>query len=265
MITLDNGHIALTLDPDFGARITSLMDLSSGRQWLVPGTCVGGDTYLGEQARGWDECFPTIAPCDDATWGPLRDHGELWGRVWHHDGATSVYIDPRFTFARNLHLQGATLTAAYHITNKTAQPLPYLWSQHCLLATTPADRITIDATGRWQADSTAFDWPHHPARDLSIVDTTDAGFAQKSYGEARSAAIIGPDGGIRFDWSGAFGLWLDYGGWPTGNPMHQVALEPTTAPADDLASATRMGRAATLPPQSSHYWTVRISLTPRLQ
>lgn len=264
MITLNNGHIALTLQPDFGARVTSLTDLATGRQWLVPGTCVGGDTYLGEQARGWDECFPTVAPCDDPAWGPLRDHGLLWGRAWQHDGATAVYNDPHFLFARNLHLQGATLTAAYRVTNKTDTALPYLWSQHCLLATTPADRIVMDAVGKWQADDTAFDWPHHPARDLSVVGSTDADFAQKSYGQAHSAAITGPDGGIRFDWSGTFGLWINYGGWPTGKPVHQVALEPTTAPADDLARVTRLGRACHLPPNGSHAWSVQISLTPRL-
>jgi hypothetical protein len=77
--------------------------------------------------------------------------------------------------------------------------------------------------------------------------------------------VTGPTGGIRFDWSGAgipaFGLWLDYGGWPPGAPVHQVALEPTTAPADDLTQAEAMGHARQLAPGETHRWSVRITLT----
>lgn len=273
MITLANDRIALTLRPDFGARVTSLTDRASGRQWLVTGLCVGGDSYLGDQARGWDECFPTVAPCDHAGWdGPLRDHGDLWGRPWQvtADGQTcmATYDDPRFAFTRALHLRGAGVVADYQVSNRTLAALPYLWSQHCLLATTPADRIVLQGIAGMQAGGVPVDWPLHAARDLSVVGAAGEGFALKAYGTALNAAnaeIIGAEGGIRFDWSdneiGAFGLWLDYGGWPPGAPVYQVALEPTTAPADDLAQATAMGRARMLAPGEIHHWSVRIALT----
>ncbi len=273
MITLDNDQIALTLDPNFGARVTSLTDLASGRQWLVPGACVGGETYLGDQARGWDECFPTVAPCCHPGWdGPLRDHGDLWGRPWQASAeeATCVatFDDPRFTFTRSLRLQGASVTADYQVTNRSPAVLPYLWSQHCLLATTPADRILLHGIAAMRAEGVAVDWPTHPTRDLSVIGAMNEGLALKLYGGAAiaaSAEVAGETGGIRFDWSGgdipAFGLWLDYGGWPPGAPVHQVALEPTTAPADDLAQATAMGRARLLAPSQTHRWSVRIALT----
>jgi galactose mutarotase-like enzyme len=274
MITLDNGRIALTLEPDFGARLTSLTDLASGRQWLVPGDCIdGGEAYLGEQARGWDECFPTVGICHHPAWdGHMRDHGLLWGRRWRattdRDSCTATLDDPRFSFSRHLRLQGVGLTTDYHVTNRSQTTLPYLWSQHALLATTPADRIRLTGMVAMRADGLPFDWPHHPARDLTIIGAANEGFAMKSYGQTpaqASAAIIGPDSGITFDWTGpdvpAFGLWVDYGGWPPGNPVHQVALEPTTAPADDLAEAERIGAARYLAPGETHAWSVHVRMT----
>jgi hypothetical protein len=273
MIRLCNEDIALTMEPDFGARVTSLTDLASGRQWLVTGPCVGGDAYLGDQARGWDECFPTVAACHHPGWGgPLRDHGDLWGRAWQAtgDGETCVarYDDPRFTFTRSLHLQGASVSADYQVTSHSPAGLPFLWSQHCLLATSEGDRIVLHGIVDMRAEGMPVDWPTHPARDLSVIGRRDEGLALKLYGDAEKAAgaeVIGADGGIRFDWSGqelpAFGLWLDYGGWPPGAPVHQVALEPTTAAADDLAQAEAMGRARMLAQGASLCWTVRIAMT----
>jgi galactose mutarotase-like enzyme len=274
MITLANDRVALTINPDFGARVTSLIALATGRQWLVTGDCVAGDAYLGDQARGWDECFPTVGVCTHPAWGgSMRDHGELWGRQWSvtqdADRCLATFTDARYTFARSLQLQGGTLVANYTVTNTSPVTLPYLWSQHALLATAPGDRIALHGITAIHAQGQPVDWPNHPARDLSKVGLPDEGFALKLYGDAGTAAgaeIIGSKGGIRFDWSGAdipaFGLWLDYGGWPPGAPVHQIALEPTTAPADDLAQAEAMGRARQPAPGETRSWTVRITVTP---
>jgi galactose mutarotase-like enzyme len=273
MIRLDNGQIALTLDADFGARITSLTDLATGRQWLVPGDCIGGQAYLGEQARGWDECFPTVGICYHPAWGGhLRDHGLLWGRPWRaladRETCTTVFDDPRFSFARALRLHAATLTADYCVTNRSQTALPYLWSQHALLATTPADRISLTGMQAMHAAGQPFDWPDDPRCDLSVIRPPAEGFALKAYARTpaeATAAITGPESGIQFEWTGpdvpAFGLWLDYGGWPPGNPVHQVALEPTSAPADDLAAAEHTGVARHLAPGETDAWSIRIHLT----
>jgi hypothetical protein len=277
MITLENAHLALTIEPAFGARVTSLTNKATGRQWLVPGALVHGTAYLGEQARGWDECFPTVGACEHPAWGgPLRDHGEMWGQTWSmtHDATSCVatYADPRFSFGRSLKLQGATIIATYHVTSSSSVTLPYLWSQHALLATTPSDRILLQGITEIQAGGKPLDWPHHAARNLSMIGSMEEGFALKLYGQVPNAAcaqIAGPSGGIRFDWSGAdipaFGLWLDYGGWPSGDPVHQVALEPTTAPADDLLQAEAVGHARQLAPGGTHRWSVRTTLTPSTQ
>ena len=275
-ITLSSDRIQLTLEPRFGARVTSLTDRRSGRQWLVLGSCQGaaGDqaSYGGAEARGWDECFPSIASGSDAVWGKLRDHGQLWGRPWQvaaDPGAghcTTTYRTATFAFERGLALQGPVLTASYSVTNHAPKPLPYLWSQHALLATNPADRLSLIGIPDLISGASRYIWPHHPARDLTLVGPLDEGFAQKSYAATPtggSAAVCGPDGGLRFDWSGdlpAFGLWLDYGGWPPDAPVHQIAFEPATAMADSLADATALGQIRRLAPGATDRWAVRLTV-----
>lgn len=135
-LTLMSDIIALTLEPDFSARVTALTDRRSGRQWLVAGGCVAasGDrpAYSAAQACGWHECFPNIAVGDDPVWGDLRDHGVVWGRPWqvtqHLDRqhCPTTHRSPLFEFERCLGLDGTMLTAAYSVANRAASRLRYL-------------------------------------------------------------------------------------------------------------------------------------------
>lgn len=278
MVTLSTDRMALTVDLAFGGRVTSLTDRVTGRDWLMQGPRAGdvseAASYRGAASRGWDECFPTILPCQSAGWGErLRDHGMLWGRPWQVVTVGPQHLEAQFqgdgiTFIRRLTLQGAGLVAAYAVTSTRAAPVPYLWSQHCVISPVAGDRISLTGQGRMQAAGNAFDWPAHPARDLSRVGPADEGFVLKSYGLTpgnATAQIGGPKGGLRFDWDGtevpALGLWLDYGGWPEENPLCQVAIEPTTGAADDLAGAEALGQARRLIPGETHRWTVRLTLT----
>lgn len=276
MLCIGNNQIALTISPDFGARVLELTDKISGRQWLVTGpqsAQTGEDAvYGGGEAVGWDECFPTVLSCEDPAWeGMLRDHGALWGRKWSVDHLDATCVETRFEtllfrFARRLTVKGPSVIAAYRVTNLASKSLPYLWSQHCLLATTSRDKIMLDGQKKLRVSQELFSWPQYHSRDLSFVGEIEEGFALKSYAETpsrASAAIIGPYGGLCLDWNDvpAFGLWLCYGGWPKDKPVHQVALEPTTAGADHLADADAAGSARALGPHETHSWSVRITMT----
>lgn len=276
MLTFGNDRLSLTLAPDYGARVVALTDRATQRQWLVGGALspqTGEDARYGaDEACGWDECFPTVSRCSHSGWGGrLRDHGLLWGRKWtvlraEADCIETCFQSPQFRFARTLTLRGASVTADYAVTNLAAASLPYLWSQHCLLATAPGDRIILQGQGKMLAADRRFDWPYHPARDLSAVGAISEGFAAKVYAEtpgSASASILGANGGIRFDWNDlpSLGLWLCYGGWPAGGAVHQVALEPTTATADHLNAAEALGQARLLNSHDTHRWSVRLTLT----
>jgi galactose mutarotase-like enzyme len=282
-VTLKNDRIQVDLAPEFGGRVTRLIDLASGRDWLVPGPCEGDTTnaatYGGAQARGWDECFPTVAPCEMSR----RDHGDIWGRPvscqTDANSVTMTYEGPNFRFERQVTLDGNRLLASYAAANTGIAPLPFMWSQHCLLNLNSDDRIEMvgvgpfavaGALGQPTAIPTQFEWPRFDATrpDLSQVGAIDAGWAMKAYAPVSDtvrAWVEGPTGGISFAWSGAeistLGLWLDYGGWPDTKPGHQVAIEPTTAPADDLNSAVDKKCERRIAPNETAEWTVVIALT----
>src|SRR6266581_820604 len=85
---LCNQEVELAVVPELGARIISLKDLRTRREWLWHPS--GGpklfrnrpsDKFESSPLVGMDECLPTIAPC---SWKgrDLPDHGEVWGTAW---------------------------------------------------------------------------------------------------------------------------------------------------------------------------------------
>ena len=160
VLAIESDAVRVEIDPAYGARVLSLVDRRSGRDWLAKGpqsTQTGEDAvYLSDEAVGWDECFPTVSPWDasaTALGRPLRDHGDLWGRPWAVDAHAADSLNTSraagaFQFSRRLSLRGAALTADYAVANTGADALPFMWALHGLLAVTPADRIELDGVAR---------------------------------------------------------------------------------------------------------------------
>ena len=293
---LSNGRVSLEVNPDFGARITDLVDLETGRHWLTEGECAGDPSdeakYLGEQARGWDECFPTISTCDVDHWGKLRDHGLLWGRRWtatRTDRAIDTrYDDERFVFHRRLSLDGKAVVAEYAVRNTSEGAFRYIWSQHCILAIQAGEviqvpekafefRISQVSSKGEDVPCNGLEWPVHGPTGLDLSKAIDRSerFHAKLHGIAEiadepsnahlEARVSGPRGGIRFIWDRGsvpcLGLWLNYGAWPSEAPGQQIAIEPTTANTDCLDEATKLNRASLLNAGEINEWSVRMELT----
>ena len=267
--TLENGIVKLVLSPGLGARVVELSDKRTGRNWLTTGgnpeKTKNATVYGGLQSIGWDECFPSIA--ETPAPHPNRDHGDLWGReheVRHVDnGIVSVFTHSEYVFRREIRLNRDTVEVQYCVNRPPLKttPFPYMWSQHCLLATVPGEHITLAGL---QAPRPA---PPSELSDLVIQDIT-AKQAHKSYAkvdETAEVTVSGLNGGIHFCWSAAdipwCGIWLDNGGWPSDAPLHQVAIEPTTAPFEDPQSATRNGHGQTLQPGQTAKWAMQIKLS----
>eukprot|EP01035_Chromulina_nebulosa_P062854 gene62854-85963_t len=78
---LENQHLRVGVTTQFGARVVSLFDKASGREWMTQGTestnTGEAAVYGGPEAVGWDECFPTVGASDASSTGwqrRLRDH-----------------------------------------------------------------------------------------------------------------------------------------------------------------------------------------------
>ncbi|MET3898036.1 galactose mutarotase-like enzyme [Devosia sp. UYZn731] len=291
-LAIENAVVRVVIDPAFGARVLSLLDRRSGRDWMAKGPQTAnfgeGAVYLADEAVGWDECFPTVSPWDASgtAWGrTLRDHGDLWGRRWSVDAHASdrlacSYGDADFRFSRELSLAGETLTARYCIENLSDDALPFMWALHGLLAVTPQDRIAMAGVDKVSASylsrngetlvSPELAWPGPGAPldvPLDAVQSAASHVAAKLYASqvpAATASVGGRNGWLDIGWDNReiahLGLWLNYGGWPEPGNGHCIALEPTTAPADHLGQALEQGTAVLLAAGASKTWSVTLTL-----
>jgi hypothetical protein len=214
-LEVDDGRVQLVVCPALGARVLRLVDLWTGRDWLVSGdppaagpdgaaTWAGADAvYDGDAAFGWDECFPTVIPSPDPA-DPavtLRDHGDLWGRPADVEGSgvevTATWRgDPSpWTFRRRLRLDGPRVVAEYELDNHGATQLPVIWSMHPLLALDPGARLEVEGLVTVLVAYTVglplgpgrADWPEAPGTDgrpvaLDVVGDPAAGTAAKLFG-----------------------------------------------------------------------------------
>lgn len=288
-VFIESDAVRVGIATDYGARVVSLLDKRNGREWMTQGEQspnVGEDAvYSGDEAVGWDECFPTVGVWDGAetVWGRrLRDHGDLWGRPWQVDSSssrdlTTTYTNESFTFRRTLTLDGAALTAHYAVTNHLDEPMPYLWALHSLFAVRPGDRIDlgVDAVhasfmaekGRMLGSGTVA-WVEKDERvsfPLNEVQPPSALFASKFLvaGRPESRARLGQPGQwLELEWDDrldSLGVWLTYGAWPQPGGHNEVAIEPTSSAANDLGEAIRAG-AVPLAPGERREW--QVTLTP---
>jgi galactose mutarotase-like enzyme len=287
-LVLQQEGIRVEVDAAYGGRVTCLLDTRNGRQWMTQGersASTGEDAvYRGAEAVGWDECFPTVSAWDAAAtaWGlRLRDHGDLWGRPWSVNAASTrslalSYSDPQFLFTRELTLEPAALVARYRVDNLGGDPLPWLWALHALLAVEPGDRIdlpgveTVDvaylARGGNRIGAKRLPWngPNgvlpHPLAEVQPKNSLVAG---KFYarGLPGGRARIGHDGRrLEIGWDESIsdlGIWITYGAWPEPGGHYEVALEPTSAAADHVGQVIAAG-APMLRAGASRSWTVTL-------
>ena len=286
LVVLQSHAIRVAVAPDRGARVTSLVDLRTRREWLTQGEpplnpSIEARYGLGE-AAGWDECFPTVSAC---TIGGeyFRDHGELWGRAWIVETVeptrlTTLFRTDSYVFRRELRLGPTTLRALYRVDNLTDAPKMALWAMHPLFALREGETIdfkgvralwpTYLSNASGPASFMPLPWPEGDARlpfDVSRVQGPETRFAGKFFavGERKeSARLGGPSESIEMRWRGLnhVGLWVTYGAWPSPNNVVSVAVEPTTSPHDSLAAAIEQEVDAwTLPPHGVAKWEVRLS------
>ena len=173
---LQGGASRVRIVPALGGKI-DLLEIG-GRQWLWSNPSIpaeppsenGGSYVETGDSGGYDECFPTIAACAlPATvkkFGGLQlpDHGELWSLRPDitvdtlPDGQTATCVwegrrmPYRFTRAVQVTAAGA-IVMRYAARNLGADPLPFVWSSHPLIALTPETWLDMPAGALVRADA----------------------------------------------------------------------------------------------------------------
>jgi len=154
VFALRNDDLEISLVPELGAKIISLINRHTGREWMwSPGTerklfrNEPGDDFATSTLIGWDECLPTVAPC----WHQdrhLPDHGEVWSLPWTMDRdawrqgrlktAVKLRVSP-LDFERTIELRGNVVQLSYQLTNRSAMAEKFLWAMHALAPVFPGD------------------------------------------------------------------------------------------------------------------------------
>jgi galactose mutarotase-like enzyme len=270
---LANEEVELSVVPELGAKIISLKDRRTRREWLwhpKDGLRLfknrPHDDFSTSPLVGTDECLPTILPC---VWQgrALPDHGEVWNRPWQVDEAawqsgvlaTSIRlgISP-LVFQRTIELQGNEVRSRYQLSNLNTTEEHFVWAFHPLLRLAAGDELELPSSTRALFNGES--WIDAPASTAPSKDCAKV-FAYPV--REGWAAIKNKTQGdrLKFAWdpveNNALGLWLTRGGW---HGHHHFAIEPTNANDDSLVVAAARNRSGTVPANGSVTWRLRLSV-----
>jgi hypothetical protein len=272
---LQNEHLEIALVPELGAKIISLLNRRTGREWMwQPARGLKlfqnqlGDDFAKSTMIGWDECLPTIAPCLHRG-RKLPDHGEVWSVPWQLDRAAwqlgklktsvSLALSP-FDFARTIELCGNSIHLHYELINRNNEPEEFIWAMHPLVPVFPDDSLELTTETRELLGNPSW------IRSLDLAGSQAA--CVKTYaGPLREgqAAVVNVVSGDRmiFSWdtqlNNTLGVWLTRGGW---NGYHHLALEPSNGCPDVLAAASANHRCGVIPARGKISWQVAIQIDP---
>lgn len=172
---LGNVELRLTIVPELGGKIVSLVRLESGYEYLLqppePERAYHrrfyGDRFEDHETSGFDECMPTVAEClypqEPFLRSPLPDHGDIWSlpAAATIDGEQlRLVTDLRslpLRFTKTAQLQENAVRLDYEVTNLSQSAVQFLWSAHPLLRVEPEAEIFLpqdvkELTVEWSAD-----------------------------------------------------------------------------------------------------------------
>ncbi len=271
--TLSNKEVQIAVVPELGAKIISLKNLQTGREWLWhPRNELTlfrnrlGDDFSQSPLAGIDECLPTIAPCQWQGRG-LPDHGEIWSTSWSVDSAAwenvilqttnRLKLSP-FLLQRSVALEGSAVRLNYQLDNVGNSDEAYLWALHPLIRLQAGDRLDLPSSTRlllngeeWLGDLDR-GAPHGTCSKLfaSPISEGLAAVQNEMTGDR-----------LEFQWNpsenNTLGLWHSRGGW---HGHHQFAIEPSNGEPDSLALAGPKKRCSILQAGASAQWQIALKV-----
>lgn len=266
---LSNGNIQLAVVPELGAKIISLKNQRTGREWLWHPPAglqlfknKPDDEFSISPLVGIDECLPTIVP---GKWRgrELPDHGEVWntaGQVerpaWEEGLLKTQFNLPvsPFEFERTVELRGNEVRFAYELRNLGAAEENFVWAMHPLLRLEPGDELQLPDSTRGLLNAEG--WLKTVATAVPEKKCAKIFASPVSEGWAAIANKVKGDR-LEFAWdaaeNNALGLWLTRGGW---HGHHHFSIEPTNAAADSLALAAGQNKCGVVAGNGSVSWRI---------
>jgi hypothetical protein len=281
-LRLENQHLAMSILPERGGNIFSLVDKTLDRDVLwkalrvTPRLAPLKGNFDDYWAGGWDEAFPGGAPSLNRHGDELPYMGEVWSTpaTWRIEQGGPELVELRLDvetpitparFSRTIRLRDRepSVEIEYTIEHLGGLPFDYAWGIHPSLAISEHHRLDVPAT-HGEADASdvlgqllgeagqRYEWPVLNGEDLRLVRRADLGAAGLHYLTGLTAGWVASTDtaarrgfGLCFD-AGRFpAVWLvlGYGGF---RGFYQALLEPWTAYPTRLSDAVAAGRASVL-------------------
>ncbi len=271
---LTNDRMQIAVVPELGAKIISLKNLQTGREWLWhPRNEVTlfrnrlGDDFSKSPLAGIDECLPTIAPC---RWQgcDLPDHGEAWSAPWTVNTnawknqilhtSTKLKLSP-FLFERAIELSGHEIRLNYQLNNQSDAEQPYLWAIHPLLRLQPGDGLVLPSATRALLNGEKWISDLHDASTAEVCAKLFAAPIADGFAAVENKMNANR---LEFHWdpseNNTLGLWFSQGGW---HGHHHFAIEPTNGEPDSLEVAAGRNRCGIVPGLGSAKWQITLKLS----
>lgn len=303
IVKVENDDLILQLLPGMGGKIVQITDKQTGANFLKSSENdlrkvvqpKKNQPFYPPYTFGFDECFPTVSPCQIQVEGKLLnvpDHGELWRQSWNFDHDKNhismwAFGDRlNYCFRKHIQLKGSSVSIEYELENLEPFAFDYLWSSHPLLNVQEGDELLLpeeisNVVLNWSSDSELgsfgdrLEWPYladDNQLNFSFVQSENEKVAVKLFSDQLR---VGKAGLYRkkFDRSLALsfdvkqipylGIWLCYGGWPDSEHPRQytVGLEPCSARSDSLAKAIAAGEQKTIKVAETQKWQLEISIS----
>lgn len=282
---LTEGRISVTVIPALGGRITSLIDLKVGREWLwrnhhnplqpVP----PGAEYDSVWQGGFEELFPSDAPMIQGDLN-IPDHGELWTAAWDvtessGSSLTMSIVGPvtGVEVSKELTVSESALQIKYQLQHNGDADLPFLFKLHPAFAIDEHCRIDMpgglvekveSGFGNLIPDGSEEGWPTSAdlARCRPWSSETNEFVYVSELPEGRCGLTdLQRESWVRLGFSREqfpfCWLFLTYGGWRRHNV---VVLEPCSNYPKDLEEAIAHGTHARLRPGELQSYEVAVSV-----
>jgi galactose mutarotase-like enzyme len=286
LLVLENESISLSILPEVGAKILTLLDKKSHRNILWENLRTPPQTYPIDAnfdnywCGGWDDAFPTADACIYKG-EPIPNVGELRSLSWKVEElkADAISATARLTAYGPIHpikatktvsLRGRTVEMGFDIENIGPIPVDYLWGTHPAFAVEAGTRLFLPAKVGIVAQSNhpslgapgdRYEWPLIQSTDMSVVPPVTAGIHCGHYATELQDGwfAVETDGrGILYEFPVEkcphLWLWLVYGGW---RGHYHAVVEPWTGYPVILSEAVEQGRHSQLAPGETFSVTIR--------
>jgi galactose mutarotase-like enzyme len=286
VIQLENDWISVSILPQVGAKILTLIDRRNNRNLLWENPRIRPQIYPIDAnfdnywCGGWDDAYPTADACVHQG-EPFPNLGELRSLSWSVEELKADKAKGTVRLStygpisaikatKTISLAGREVQMSFAIESLSPIPLDFMWGTHPAFAVEAGTRLIIPArtgiVGQSNHPSLGtpgerYLWPLIQGTDMSVVPDISAGINCGHYAtdlEDGWFAVETKGSGILYEFPlekcPHLWLWLVYGGW---RGYHHAVVEPWTGYPVNLAQAFEQGRHSQLDPGKTFSVTVR--------